>query len=85
MNIYYLKRFRKKAYEAVMVQYYAGARAYTLEWRKSGALVMPLRYYTDLDKAKADLKEVRRTYILTITKHTRSVESEFDNKKLAKL
>lgn len=88
MNIYYLKKLRKMAYDMVMIQYYHGAGSYSLVWRGSNELVKPLRYHKDLEKAKKDLQEVRRDIILKLLENTTKKYyncKPFDNKYLAKL
>lgn len=88
MNTYYLKKFRKKAWKEVMIQYYSSSEAYTLELRGSGRLLQPVRFYTDFVKAKKGLQDARREIILTLLnekKLTLEYNKLRDNRYLAEL
>ena len=73
MNTYYLKKFRRKAWKMVMIQYYYGVDEYAIVWRKSKKLALPIRIQRDLEKAKKDLQEVRRDIILKLLENTTKI------------
>lgn len=82
MNTYYLKKFRRKAWKMVKIQYYSGADEYAIVWRKSKKLAFPIRIQRDLEKAKKDLQEVRRDMVLLCLYQQRELNN---NKYLAEL
>lgn len=83
MNTYYLKKFRKEAWEKYAVQKHYGD--YVVVYRFSG---LYYSFHQTLDKAIEDLKTIRKRFILGLVKKERELRSKKVtklNKQLAKL
>ena len=87
MNIYYLKRFRKIAYNSVMLQMYNQLPIYCIIWRLTKQPYSEKYYSNGLEEALIGLAKVRRDIILVLLKGERSHRNSLTitNRKLAKL
>lgn len=87
MNIYYLKRFRKKAHNAVMLQMYNNLPIYCVVWRRSKERYDKKYHSKGFGDALNGLAKVRRDIILVLLKAERLNRNSLTltNRKLAKL
>ena len=86
MNIYYLKKFRKIAYNSVMIQRYRNTGVLTIVWRMTKEPFTPVVSCIRLDDAIKELRKIRRNIILTLLERNRKdvFFSNLGNKQLAK-
>ena len=63
MNIYYLKKFRKKAYQEFKILYNRRRDTFQIVNRLSNIPIYPLHEYECLDKAKIALEKERKRWV----------------------
>lgn len=63
MNIYYLKKFRKEAYQEIKILYNRGRDTFQIVKRLSNIPIYPLQEYECLDEAKIALEKERRRWV----------------------
>lgn len=63
MNIYYLKKFRKKAYQEFKILYNRRRDTFQIVNRLNNIPVYPLQEYECLDKAKIALEKERKRWV----------------------
>lgn len=86
MNIYYLKKFRKIAYNSVMIQQDHKIEAFTIVWRMTKMPYTPVIFCIKLEDAIKQLIRIRRNIILDLLERKRKdvFFSNPSNKQLAK-
>lgn len=86
MNIYYLKKFRKIAYNSVMIQQYHNIGVLTIVWRMTKMPYTPVISCIRLEDAIKQLIKIRRNIILVLLERKRKdmFFSNLSNKQLAK-
>lgn len=86
MNIYYLKKFRKIAYNSVMIQQYHDIGALTIVWRRTKMPFTPEISCIRLKDAVKELLKIRRNIVLVQLERKRKdiFFSNLSNKQLAK-
>ena len=88
MNIYYLRKFRKAAWKALMLEYRRAAECYLITYRDTGKLYH-IDSYESIEDGIAALQSFRREIVMDLIDDERSnrnvLPKEKDNRYLAEL